>query len=223
MKALVIPRFGDPDVLTWTDQPDPDPGPGELLVRVRAFAVNWADLMQRAGRYPGGPTPPFIAGHDFMGEVVARGPRTQGPPDGTRVFGVLGRSGGAAELVAAPSAWLHPVPANLTDEQAAGLAGPYFTADVAIVDFGRLRAGETVLTRRGRRLRSAAIQLCRHYGPGPSSSRLGATRSCSGRGSGADVLGNYQTDDFMQVGIRRTGGGVDLVLESVGGDVLARA
>ena len=48
MKALVIPRFGEPDVLTWTDQPEPVPGPGELLVRVRAFAVNWADLMQRA-------------------------------------------------------------------------------------------------------------------------------------------------------------------------------
>jgi NADPH:quinone reductase len=226
MKALVIPRFGDPDVLTWTDQPDPQPGPGELLVRVRAFAVNWADLMQRAGRYPGGPTPPFIGGHDFTGVVIGRGPGTQGPPDGTRVFGVLGRSGGAAELVAAPSAWLHPVPDSLTDEQAAGLAGPYFTADVAIVDFGRLRAGESVLVHAAAGgYGSAAVQLCRHYGAGTiivtagSDDKLQRTREW-----GADVLVNYQTGDFVRAVSEATAGrGVDLVLESVGGDVLGNS
>jgi NADPH:quinone reductase len=86
MKALVVPRFGDPDVLTWDERPEPEPGPGELLVKTRAFAVNWADLLQRAGKYPGGPTPPYVAGYDFMGEVVGRGPGTEGPPAGTCVF-----------------------------------------------------------------------------------------------------------------------------------------
>lgn len=226
MKALVVSRFGDPDVLIWADQPDPVPGPGELLVRVRAFAVNWADLLQRAGAYPGGPTPPFVAGHDLMGEVVGRGPGTEGPPDGTRVFGVLGRSGGAAELIAVPAAWLHPVPANLTNEQAAGLAGPYFTADVAIVDFGRLRAGETVLIHAAAGgYGSAAVQLCRHYRAGTiivtagSDEKLKRTREW-----GADVLVNYVTDDFVQVVSEATRGrGVDVVLESVGGDVLGKS
>lgn len=226
MKALVVPRFGEPDVLTWTDQPQPRPGPGELLVRTRAFAVNWADLMQRAGKYPGGPTPPFIAGHDFVGEVVGRGPDTAGPPDGTRVFGVLGRSGAAAELVAAPSAWLHPVPDVLSDEQAAGLAGPYITADVAIVDFGRLRAGEIVLIHAAAGgYGSAAVQLCRHYRAGTiivtagSDEKLRRTKEW-----GADVLVNYQTGDFVKVVSEATRGrGVDLVLESVGGDVLGQS
>lgn len=226
MKALVIPRFGGPDVLTWTDQPDPEPGPGELLVRVRAFAVNWADLVQRAGGYPGGPTPPFVAGHDLMGEVVGRGPGTEGPPDGTRVFGVLGRSGGAAELVAAPSAWFHPVPDHLTDEQAAGLAGPYFTADVAIVDFGRLRAGETVLIHAAAGgYGSAAVQLCRHYQAGTIIATAGSDDKLRRvKEWGADVVVNYRTDDFVHVVSEVTKGrGVDLVLESVGGDVLGKS
>lgn len=226
MKALVVPRFGDPEVLTWTDQPDPAPGPGELLVRVRAFAVNWADLLQRAGSYPGGPTPPFIAGHDLMGEVVGRGPDTAGPPNGTRVFGVMGRSGGAAELIAAPSAWFHPVPEALSDEQAAGLAGPYFTADVAIVDFGRLRPGETVLIHAAAGgYGSAAVQLCRHYGAGTIIATAGSDEKLRRvKELGADVVVNYQTDDFVRVVSEVTHGrGVDLVLESVGGDVLGRS
>lgn len=226
MKALVITRFGEPEVLAWSDWPDPRPGPGELLVRVRAFAINWADLLQRAGGYPGGPTPPFVAGHDLMGEVVGRGPGTEGPPDGTRVFGVLGRSGGAAELVAAPAAWFHPVPPNLGDEQAAGLAGPYFTADVAIVDFGRLRAGEAVLIHAAAGgYGSAAVQLCRHYGAGTIIATAGSDEKLARvREWGADVVVNYQTQDFVEVVSQVTRGrGVDLVLESVGGEVLGKS
>ena len=226
MKALVIPRFGDPDVLTWTDQPEPVPGPGELLVRVRAFAVNWADLMQRAGRYPGGPTPPFIAGHDLVGEVVGRGPDTAGPADGTRVFGVLGRAGGAAELVAAPAAWFHPVPEILSNEQAAGLAGPYFTADVAIQDFGRLRSGETVLVHAAAGgYGSAAVQLCRHYRAGTIIATAGGDDKVRRiKEWGVDVAVNYQTSDFVEiVGDVTKGRGVDLVLESVGGEVLGKS
>jgi NADPH2:quinone reductase len=226
MKALVIPRFGDPDVLTWMDHPDPVPAPGELLVRVRAFAVNWADLLQRAGAYPGGPTPPFIAGHDLVGEVVGRGPGTVGPPNGTRVCAVLGRAGGAAELVAAPAAWFHPVPDALSDEQAAGLAGPYFTADVAIKDFGRLHPGETVLVHAAAGgYGSAAVQLCRHYGAGTIIATAGGDDKVRRvREWGADLAVDYQTVDFVNVVAEVTKGrGVDLVLESVGGDVLGKS
>lgn len=226
MKALVIPRFGEPDVLTWTEQPDPVPGPGELLVRVRAFAVNWADLMQRAGRYPGGPTPPFIGGHDLVGEVVGRGPGVAGPPDGTRVCAVLGRAGGAAELVAAPARWFHAVPDVLSDVQAAGLAGPYYTADVAIHDFGRLVAGETVLIHAAAGgYGSAALQLCRHYGAGTIIATAGGDDKVRRiREWGADIAVNYQTTDFVAIVKDATKGrGADLVLESVGGDVLGQS
>src|SRR5690606_40413381 len=72
-------------------------------VRVSAFAVNWADLLERSGRYPGAPAPPYVTGHDLTGVVAALGPGVAEPAVGTRVFGVIPRGGAAAEYVAAPA------------------------------------------------------------------------------------------------------------------------
>lgn len=223
MRAVVVPEYGDPDVLRWEEVPDPSPGPGELLVKVRAFAVNWADLLQRAGAYPGGPAAPFVTGHDLMGEVVERGPDTVGPPDGTRVFGMLGRNGAAAEYATVSSRWMYPVPDGVTDEEAAGLAAPYFTADAAIVDLGRLSPGETVVVHAAAGgYGSAAVQLARYYGAGTIVATAGSDEKLERvRAWGADVLVNYRTDDFVPAVLDATQGrGADLVLESVGGDVL---
>ncbi len=226
MRALVVPELGNPEVLQWQHLPDPTPEAGELLVRVRAIAVGWADLLQREGRYPGGPAAPFVTGHELVGEVVGRGPGTDGPVDGTRVFGVLGHSGAAAELVAVPVQRMYPVPDHLTDEQAAGMAAPYLTADAAIVTMGRLQAGESVVVHAAAGgYGSAAVQLCRHYGAGTIVATAGSDEKLARvREWGADVLVNYRTDDFVEAVADATGGrGVDLVLESVGGDVLGRS
>lgn len=167
MRALQFDEHGGPEVLRWDDVPTPTAGPGELLVEVRAFAVNWADLLERQGKYPGAPTPPYPTGHDLAGVVVGAGPGTDGPPVGSRVFGVIPRGGAAADLIAAPASQLYPTPDRLDDIQAAGAAGPYLTADAAIMTLGRLQPGEDVLVQAAAgAYGSAAVQLCRAHGAG---------------------------------------------------------
>ncbi|MEV0185350.1 zinc-binding dehydrogenase [Streptomyces sp. NPDC050625] len=226
MKALRFDRHGGPEVLRWDDVPVPEPGPGELLVEVRAFAVNWADLLERAGAYPGAPAPPYVTGHDVTGVVVGAGPDTDGPPPGTRVFGVIPRGGAAAQYLAAPAAQLYPVPAALDDAQAAGAAGPYLTADAAIVTMGRLEKGEDVLIHAAAgAYGSACVQLCRAYGAGRVIATAGTDEKAEQvRRWGADLVVNYTESDFGEVVLDVTGGrGVPLVLESVGGAVLDRS
>lgn len=226
MKALRFARHGGPEVLTWDEVPEPVPGTGELLVRVSAFAVNWADLLERSGRYPGAPTPPYPTGHDLAGVVVGHGPGVTEPALGARVFGVIPRGGAAAELIAAPAAQLYMVPDGLADEEAAGAAGPYLTADAAIVTLGRLSPGDDVLVQAAAgAYGSAAVQLCRAYGAGRVFATAGTTeKAARAREWGADVVVNYTDDDFLEVVRKETGGrGVDLVLESVGGEVLDKS
>lgn len=226
MKGLRFARHGGPEVLSWDEVPVPEPGPGEVLVRVSAFAVNWADLLERSGRYPGAPAPPYVTGHDLTGVVAALGPGVAEPAVGTRVFGVIPRGGAAAEYVAAPADQLSPVPEALSDVQAAGAAGPYLTADAAIVTMGRLARGEDVLVHAAAgAYGSACVQLCRAYGAGRIIATAGSDAKVERvRSWGADVVVNYTTTDFAEVVREVTGGrGVPLVLESVGGDVLGRS
>ncbi|GAA0997335.1 zinc-binding dehydrogenase [Acrocarpospora macrocephala] len=226
MKGLRFARHGGPEVLGWDEVPVPEPGTGELLIEVRAFAVNWADLLERAGRYPGAPEPPYVMGHDLTGVVVARGPGAEGPPIGTRVFGVISKGGAAAEFVTAPVTQVYPAPATLSDAQAAGAAGPYLTADAAILTMGRLRKGEDVLIHAAAgAYGSACLQLCRAYGAGRIIATAGSDAKAERiRQWGADVAVNYTTRDFAEVVREVTGGrGVPLLLESVGGEVLDRS
>lgn len=226
MKGLRFDQHGGPEVLHWDDVDVPIPGQGDLLVRVQGFAINWADLLERAGKYPGAPAPPYITGHDLTGRVVAAGPGTDPALVGTRVFGVIPKGGAAAEFITAPATQLYPVPDTLSDEQAAGAAGPYLTADAAIITLGRLEKGEDVLIQAAAgAYGSAAVQLCRSYGAG----RIIATAGSAEKAArtlewGADIAVDYTNDDFVKV-VRQTTNdrGVPLVLESVGGDVLDRS
>ena len=226
MKALRFHEHGGPDVLSWDDVPEPVCGPGELLVRVSAFAINWADLLERAGRYPGAPEPPYVTGHDLAGVVVAHGAGISAPAVGTRVFGVIPSGGAAADLIAAPAAQFYPTTDSLSDVEAAGAAGPYLTADAAIITLGRLSKGDDVLVQAAAgAYGSAAVQLCRAYGARRIIATAGtAEKAERAREWGADVVVNYTTDDFVDVVREATEDrGVDLVLESVGGDVLERS
>ncbi len=226
MQALQFAEHGGPEVLRWDEVAAPVPAAGELLVKVCAFAVNWADLLERQGKYPGAPAPPYPTGHDLAGVVAGAGPGTDAPPEGTRVFGVIPRGGAAAEYVAAPAAQFHRVPDRLDDAQAAGAAGPYLTADAAIVTLGRLGRGEDVLVQAAAgAYGSAAVQLCRAYGAGRIFATAGtAAKAARAAEWGADVVIDYTNEDFVDVVRRETGGrGVSLVLESVGGDVLERS
>ncbi len=109
MRAIVVERPGGPDTLRMGEIPDPAPGPGELLVRVRASALNRLDLMQREGNYPVPPGAPETLGVEMAGEVVGWGEGVQGWTQGARVCALL-LGGGYAEYTAVPSGMAIPLP-----------------------------------------------------------------------------------------------------------------
>jgi NADPH2:quinone reductase len=225
MKALQCQPPGGPDSLAWVEVPEPQPGPGEISVRVDAGAVSWGDVLQRDGRYPGGPEPPFTCGHDLAGEVVAIGPGVDGNSVGTPVWSVLGAPGAFAEFASGPAGWFHPIPAGLDVVTASAIGAAFLTADTALVPIGRLERGESVLVHAAAGgVGSAAVQLARAYGAGLVIGTCGSdAKAAQVVELGADRAVNYETEDFAEVVAELTDGrGVDLALESVGGEVLGK-
>src|ERR687885_2352580 len=128
MKAVVIPRPGGPEVLELKEVDRPEPGSGEVLVRVRATALNRADLMQREGRYPPPPgAPADIPGLEFAGEVAELGPGAREWREGDRVFGITGGRADAGCLTVHERT-LAPVPTTLGWEEAAAVPEAFITA-----------------------------------------------------------------------------------------------
>ncbi|MHB8694428.1 MAG: quinone oxidoreductase family protein [Solirubrobacteraceae bacterium] len=224
MRALQVHAPGGPDALTWSELPDPVPGPGEAAVAVRAAAVSWADTLQRDLRYRGGPEPPFVAGHDLAGEVVALGEGVSEPPVGSRVWSVLGRPGAFAEIVTAPANWFHPLEERLSYAQGAALGSPSLTADTALVTVGRLAPGETVLVNAAAGgVGTVAVQLARSYGAGMVIGACGGeVKAAHVRAIGADHAIDYTAENLTTAVATVTGGHrPDLILDSVGGEVLS--
>lgn len=225
MKAVVIPRFGGPDVLELREMPTPVPQRGEVRVRVRATAVNRADLLQRAGAYPAPPdAPKDIPGLEFAGEVDAVGEGVAEPAIGDRVMGLCG-GGAYAEAVVVPARAVAPVPARLSFAEAAAVPEAFITAWDALIDRAHLAAGETVLIPAvGSGVGLAALQLAAAIG----ARAIGTARTAQ-KLDRARAFGLAEGDDIVVTGgafapdvLRATGGrGADVVLELVGGDYLA--
>src|SRR5579864_4556656 len=145
MKAVVCEAFGGPEVLALREVPDPPPpGPGEVQVRIRARGIQYVDVLMLAGKYQFRPEPPFIPGNEGAGEIVAVGPGVTRFRPGDRVMS-RHRLGAFAELANAATEHCDPVPAALSLDQAAVFRGAYTTAYHALVQRGRLAAGERVL------------------------------------------------------------------------------
>ena len=147
MRAVVIGRPGGPEVLEVQDRPTPMPRAGEILVRVRATAINRADLLQRQGLYPAPPgAPADIPGLEYAGEVAAAGPGSSTPlwKEGDRVFGITG-GGAYAEFVAVDSATAARIPDRLDWKEAAAAPEAFITAHDALVVQARVQRGESVL------------------------------------------------------------------------------
>jgi len=219
MRAVVIPSFGGPNVLSLREWPLPEPSRGEVRVRVRATAVNHVDLLQRMGRYPG-PTeaPPFIPGLEFAGEVDALGPGATGWKVGDRVFG-LASAGTYAEAVAVPERTLAPLPENLSFVEAAAVPEVFITAYDAMFNQACLGPGEIVLISAvGGGVGTAALQLAR----AASVRTIGTDRTreklekpaALGLDHGVVPEGGRFAD---QVKALTAGQGVHAVLELVGG------
>src|SRR5262245_58415768 len=136
MRAIAITRFGGPEVTAVVERPLPEPGRGEVRVRIRATAVNRADVLQRMGAYPAPvDAPADIPGLELAGEVDALGPGVERLKPGDRVFGLVG-GGGYAEAVVAHERALAVIPPNLTFEQAAAIPEAFITAHDAM-EIGR--------------------------------------------------------------------------------------
>src|SRR5262245_18760602 len=144
MRAIAITRSGGPEVLAVVDRDLPEPSRGEVRVRVRATAVNRADLLQRMGAYPAPPdSPPDIPGLELAGEVAALGPGVERLAIGDRVFGLVG-GGAYAEAVVTHERALARVPEGMSFEHAAAIPEAFVTAHDAIVTQAGLRGGEVL-------------------------------------------------------------------------------
>jgi NADPH2:quinone reductase len=222
MRALQQTSLNGPqDLRLITDARTPVPGPGEILIRVTAAGVNFVDISQARGTYPGGPQPPYLAGIEAAGEIVTAGEAVTGLEPGAHVVGA-GIGGGAfAEYMVLAAAAAVPVPAGWADEQALGLVVNWPTAVAALKPLGSVAAGQTVLIHAAAGATGqAAVKVAKHYGATVIATASPA-KHATVRALGADhVLDSRGTELAAEV-LRLTGGtGVDLVLESAGGATL---
>ncbi|WP_134119948.1 zinc-binding dehydrogenase [Kribbella kalugense] len=200
----------------------PVAGVGEVLVRVGAAGVNFADVMQGRGTYDGGPRPPYLAGFEAAGEVVAVGDGVSGWAVGDHVIGT--GAGAFAEYVVMGADGVVAVPAGWRDEEALGLVLNWATALASLRWLGRLSAGETVLVHAAAGgVGQAAVRIAKYYG-----ATVIGTASASKhevvRRLGADQVIDYRTADLVAEVLRLTDGrGVDVVLESVGGETFRKS
>jgi NADPH2:quinone reductase len=226
MKAIEISSYGKPDVLRLVERPDPVPGVGELLIRVAAAGVNRPDVLQRKGHYPVPPGASDLPGLEVAGEVVqgdAAEMAAAGLKLGDRVCALVA-GGGYAELCIAPVGQCLPVPGALTDIEAASLPETFFTVWSNVFDRAHLRAGETFLVQGGTSgIGVTAIQLAKAAGATVIAT-AGSDAKCEAcKSLGADHAINYRGQDFVAEVKRITDSrGVDVVLDMVAGDYVAR-
>jgi NADPH2:quinone reductase len=226
MKIIDLPNFGGPEVLVPGTRPDPVAGVGEVLIRVRASGINRPDVLQRSGAYPPPPGAPEWPGLEVAGTIEsgdAQAMAQAGFKVGDRVCALVA-GGGYAELCVAPVLQCLPVPAGLSDVEAASLPETFFTVWSNVFDRGRLQAGETLLIQGGTSgIGVTAIQMAKAAGArvivtGGSDDKCQASLAL-----GADHAINYKTRDFVEEAKRLTDGrGVDVVLDMVAGDYVAR-
>jgi putative PIG3 family NAD(P)H quinone oxidoreductase len=220
MKAIVISQFGGPEVLQLKEVETPHPARGEVRVRVRATAVNRADLLQRMGLYPAPPDAPAeIPGLEFAGEVDAVGENVD-LSIGDRVFGLCG-GGSYAEYLIAHSRTLARIPEGMSFTDAAAIPEAFITAWDAMVTQANLRAGETVLIQAaGSGVGTAAIQIARAIG----ARSVGTTRSAGklerAKSLGLDEVVVSESGKFA-ARVLDAVGPVDVILELVGGGYVA--
>jgi NADPH2:quinone reductase len=224
VKAAVVHEFGAEEVLRYEDVSDPTPAPDEVLIRVRAAGINRGDLGRRMGTYAAAVALPFIIGWDIAGTVASAGQDVTGFRPGDRVVARVPQ-GGYAELAAAPAHQTVKIPAGVSFEQAAALPVAYLTSWFALKHQGALQPGETCLVQAAASgVGVAGIQIAKAMGARVLTTASTEKKLELGRRLGADVAINYTTTDFVEVVQRETDGrGVDVVLESVGGDVLMRS
>ncbi len=226
MKAIEITAPGKPEVLRLTERPDPVAGPGEVLIRVAASGVNRPDVLQRKGLYPVPPGASDLPGLEVAGTIVsgdAHAMADAGLMAGSLVCALVA-GGGYAELCVAPVGQVLPAPKDFGAIEAASLPETFFTVWSNVFDRARLQPGETLLVQGGTSgIGVTAIQLAKAHGAKVIAT-AGSDEKCAAcLDLGADHAVNYRSHDFAAEALRLTGGrGVDVVLDMVAGDYVAR-
>jgi len=226
MQAVEIAQYGAPEVLRVAERPVPQAGAGEVLIRVAASGVNRPDVLQRKGFYPVPPGASDIPGLEVAGVIEsgdAAAMAEAGLKVGDRVCALVA-GGGYAPWCVAPVGQCLPVPAGLDDVAAASLPETFFTVWSNVFDRGRLQPGETLLIQGGTSgIGVTAIQMAKAMGARVIAT-AGSDEKCAAcLKLGADHAINYRTQDFAAVARELTGGlGVDVILDMVAGDYVAR-
>ncbi len=223
MRAIEITQPGKPEVLQLCERPQPELKAGEVLIRVHAAGINRPDVLQRMGHYPVPPGASDLPGLEVAGEIVGGDLGDSGFQKGDMVCALV-QGGGYAEYCAAPLAQCLPLPEGLSAVEAASLPETFFTVWTNVFDRAGLKEGETLLVQGGTSgIGVTAIQLATAMGH-----RVFATAGSDDKCRACEELGaergiNYRSEDFVEVVKSLTDGkGVDVVLDMVAGDYVAR-
>ena len=223
MTAIEITGPGGPDVLVPIDRDVPQPAHGEVLVAVEAAGVNRPDVMQRQGLYPPPPGASDIPGLEIAGTVVAHGEGVEAPAIGSRVCALV-TGGGYAEYCAAAAPLCLPVPGGFDAVEAAALPETFFTVWTNVFDRARLAEGESILVHGGSSgIGTTAIQLAKAFAATVYVTAGSKAKCDACLALGADAAIDYRDEDFVErIGALTGGRGVDVVLDMVAGDYVAR-
>jgi NADPH:quinone reductase-like Zn-dependent oxidoreductase len=218
MRAIVTTANGDVRVMKVEERPDPKPAEGQVVVRVKAAGLNFADILARQGLYPDGPPKPCIMGYEVSGIVEEVGGGVDQSLAGKAVIAMT-RFKGQAELVAVSAAQIFEKPDNLSFEQGAAIPVNYLTAWALLVTMGGLQKGEAVLIHNaGGGVGLAALDIAKHVG-----AKTFGTASASKheflKQRGLDHAIDYRNQDWLPELLELTGGrGVELIIDPLGGD-----
>ena len=219
MKAIICSQWCEPEDLVLGDLPDPVAGPGEVVIAIKAAALNFFDILMIQGKYQTKPPFPFSPAAEISGVVESVGPGVTDFKVGDRVISSVGHNG-AREKVAAPAAATMKIPDGLDFDRAAGLIIIYATALHALQDRANPKPGETMVVlgaAGGTGL--AAIEIGKLLGLRVVACASSDEKLAFCKKYGADVLFNYAKEDLKD-GLKKIGGakGIDIVFDPVGGD-----
>src|SRR5579862_9054230 len=228
MRAIVVRRYGPPDVFELQQLPDPQPKPGEVLIRVKAIGVNFADLMQRMGIYPGTPKPPFVPGLEIAGVVEKIAPSGKpGEEAATLRAGdavtAFTNFGAYAEWAAVPASQVHRLPPGMRFEDGAAIPANYLTAYHAMFTMGNLQPGDRILIHGAAGgVGIAAVQLAHTRGL-VIFGTAGPAKQEYLRKIGVDHAIDYEKSDFVEVVKKFSPDGIEMVMDPIGGKSFAQS
>jgi len=228
MRAMVARRYGPPEVFEPREMPDPQPKPGEVVIRVRVVGVNFADLLQRMGLYPGTPKPPFVPGIEVAG-VVEKVAEAAGRAGETTTFrrgdavAAFTQFNGYAEWVCLPARHAYRLPAGMTFEDGAAIGVNYLTAYHSMFTMANLQPGDRILIHGAAGgVGIAAVQLARTRGL-VIFGTAGPAKQEYLRRIGVDHAIDYEKSDFVGVVHKFAPDGIEMVMDPIGGKSWSRS